>query len=177
MRNDLNGFFRSRFHSERGQVLLETVVTLPMIALLIGTALALLIFSVRFYRQNMADIELQSEIRLAMERIVEDASRSRSFSLEPVGSRLVLRRVHTGAVGSEDEVAYFLRDDVGTGAVRLCRNATNAPITGASRYGEVTITRFSCRRVGSRLRIELAGKSLVTKRTFSLNTEIFMGDG
>ena len=177
MRNVLKDYCR-----ERGQIFAETAIALPLIAALIVTVIGLFGFSWRFYRQNMADIELQSEIRLAMERIVEDASRSRSFVVESGtlsqirGSRLTFRRVNTGVAGSENEVTYFLRDDASGVETRLCRNASNAPITGASKYGEVTVTKFVCARDGARLRVELTGRSKLTGRDFSLCTEIYMGD-
>ena len=182
MRKFLSGLFPKA--RQRGQIFLELAVVLPVIVLLIGTAAMLFVFTVKTYRNTAADAELYAEIRIAMERIVEDAIRSKTFVIEPGtlsatrGSRLTLQRTRTGG-SNEDEVTYFLRDDAtlilpgGMSRARLCRNATNAPVVGGSNHGEVMITKFACRQKGRRLRVELTGQSAVTRRTYSLATEIF----
>ena len=175
MQKNLNVFSRN----EGGQVFLEFAVALPALTLLIVITVTTFIFCIKCYRNNLANLELQSEVRIAAERIVEDALRSKTFAIEKgtlsqtPGSRLLLKRVHTGTTGIEEEVTYFLRDDASGKEARLCRNAYNAPITGADNHSEVTITNFTCTQKGKCLRVEITGKSAVTDKTFSLVTGIY----
>ena len=166
---------KTKCDSERGQVLAEFAVSLPVLVMLLVTVGGIFLYAVQIYRQKTAETELISEISIAMERIAEDASTSSTFEIAGSGNDLTLYRGKINEDDREESVRYFVNNHAVYGAL-LCRNKNNEPITGANRSGEVVISSFNCSQDGSLLRIELTGKSVLVKREFTLCTAFFFPD-
>ena len=160
----MNDWCSMKINREKGVILAELAVSLPVLAVLLAIMGGVFVRTALLYRERAADNNLYGETRIAMERIAADAARAFDFDVSTDGERVVFH-YHGG-----DDVLYFLRRSDATRPT-LCRNNANEPVTGDSAIGEVIFERFFCKRDGAKvLRVEMTAKSTATGRSFSLTS-------
>ena len=159
---------------ESGFVLLEFLVSVPLLALLLGTLGVLSVFAARTFFSLYADMELHQEVQGAFVRVVGDASEAYSVRSSLAGRGVSLRkRSPSLQAGAPSEwVTYFVSEAART--KKLVYNDARQPITGDSRLAGVTITEFSWQEVAPLLQeFRLTGKSLLTGHTYTLSTRVY----
>lgn len=151
----------------RGFLLTELAVALSVFALLLTFLAFALMWSVRSFRQELADAELEQEMQIAAARIVESALLSDHIDERQRGIYEMRQWARTGAALDR----YWLSDE------NLVLNAATNPITGAFEGAGVHITAFCVEEdvhVPRLYHIEMRGESTVTGRTYSIATAVYL---
>ena len=158
---------------ERGQVLWEMMVSLPVIMLLLTSLGGGFLWLMGCYTKEMADLELTNEMRMSMAQVTDDMRYAKSISSAPID-------------GNYDQLTITLPDN--TKVIywvarynlswRLVRNSNNMPLTGESSLGKTDVVTFHCRNDSGYTdvwQIELAAASRLTGHKFSLRTAVYVG--
>ena len=152
---------------ERGVVLTELAVSLPIFALLLTFLVFALVWGWRSYQRTVADAELRQEMQIAAARIVESAllsDRIRERQRGVYEMRQLLSH-------QEPQDYYWLSDG------RLIFNVASFPITGAFSDAGVHITSFSVQPDAHAPRlyhIEMTGESVATGRSCTTATSVYL---
>lgn len=155
-----------RQKGERGFLLMELAVTLPIFVLLLTFLAFALLWSWRSYQHEIADAELQQEMQIAAARIVESALCSDHIGRQ---GRLYGMRQRVEEPISLDQ--YWLNDG------RLVYNAVTAPVTGGFVGARVHIDAFSVEedlRYPRLYHIKMTGTSVVTGHSYSITTSVYL---
>lgn len=164
--------------SERGFILLETLLSVPLLVVLLVTLGTMTVFGAREYLHILADAELQQEIQIAMQRIASDALEAKTIrrATGRESGIIIVKRIdplRTGYKSEETGVNYWLNNVEGT--KKLVKDSATAPMTGNHALASVNITEFSCVEVEPRLyRFRLVGRSWVTKHEYGISTAIYI---
>ncbi|SFT52409.1 hypothetical protein SAMN02910356_00891 [Selenomonas sp. GACV-9] len=168
---------------QKGFVVLEAAVSLPMLALLLTAAGAMVLWSIKYYFVVMADAELHQEVQIAFERVVEDALESKA--IEPnctfdYGYDFCKRSyVLTPVEAQEIRKVYWI--NLVEDTCKLVEGSdASAPMTGDSAMAEVTIRDFSCQEVSGHKGlyiIKLSGQSQRTGHVYTLETAVYLSLG
>ncbi|MFV0635143.1 hypothetical protein [Mitsuokella sp. WILCCON 0060] len=161
---------------ERGALLLDMMVSLPMLVLLLAGAAAVAALAFRSAFFLMADSELEQEIQMAVRQVADEARSS--YEVRWRGEGCVFRQYR----GVDDkgqstyQVSYWVnvtQDKIH----KLVWKDASRPLTGNHALAGVDITEFSCRKLAPRLvEIRLTGRSLVTKHRYTLKTVVYGPD-
>lgn len=167
---------------QKGFVLLEAAVSLPMLVLLLTAAGTMVLWSIKNYFLVMADAELQQEVGIAFQRVVEHALEAerivpnhseekgydickREFALPPSNwDNKPLRRT------------FWLHNMEGTRKLVDGIDAS-APMTGDSAMAEASIQDFSCQAEPGHeglYVIRLQGVSERTGHVYTLQTAVYL---
>lgn len=164
---------------QRGFVLLEAVISVPMIVMLLASLGTAALWGMHHYLSIMADAELQQEVQFAFERVVEDMLEAREIRPLPGDKQgyEIIKTLPADAAGKEQEVhlVYWLNTIQGTHKL-VCEDAS-APMTGDHSLAAVTITEFSCTPEAGAAGlyvIRLTGKSEVTEHVYTLQTAVYL---
>lgn len=152
---------------ERGVLLTELAVSLPIFTLLLTFLAFALVWSFQSFRRAIADAELQQEMQIAAARIVESALLSEEIRERPRGIYEMRQRMPDHLVLDR----YWLSNG------QLVFDYVTYPITGAYDGAVVHITAFSVQQdpLCPRLyHIEMTGESTVTGRTYRLTTAVYL---
>lgn len=165
-----------RSRDASGFILLDMLVSLPVLAFLLAAmgAMAVMAFRAAFFM--MADSELQQEVQMAIRQVADDARTSyalQGFSRQGKPGVTFLQycspddRPPDGRIPGTYRTQYWIHR---VGAVdKLVWNDVTRPLTGNHALAGVDITSFSCREIAPRLHeIRLTGRSRVTKRSYTL---------
>ena len=155
---------------ERGVVLTELAVSLPIFALLLTFLVFALVWGWRSYQRTAADAELRQEMQLAMARITESVLSSSYVAQDTQGIYRMRHSMEEKHVGTPLD-SYWL-----TGG-RLVYQTSAAPLTGGYAGAGVHISSFSIRPDAQCPRlyhIEMRGRSMVTGRTYMLTTSVYL---
>lgn len=157
---------------EKGFILLELLVSLPLLSLLLTAMSALFLFGMKQYFQQLAQVELQQEIQMSMQRIVADVSEAQAVQVENNGRYLCVYK-RPDINGVQKKTIYHLHT---MGAVRkLVQGDDNAaPMTGNHALAWVTITDFTCQENQGLVHLHLAGKSLMMEEAYEISTAVFI---
>ncbi|MBR5381589.1 MAG: hypothetical protein IK136_03100 [Oscillospiraceae bacterium] len=156
---------RRRWHAEeRGQGLLELLVSMPLVVILLialGTAFA---FGVRAYVFLMGDWELQKQVAFAMERMTTDLRYAENATVSGDTLRVLCRMTN--------ETAQWVEYTRTTEDMpRMMRSSQ--PMTGESSLGSIAMTRFTAETVGPRtIFLRLCGENRLTGHTYELETAV-----
>lgn len=161
---------------EEGFILLDLLVSFPLVTLLLTALAGLSFFAARSAFMLYADMELKQEVQGAFIRIVSDASSAysiRPFSLgHEHGVAFRKRSPALQDSASIEGAAYFVHE--AQRKRRLVYQDERQPITGDSQFAGVAITEFSWREISPLLQeFRLTGKSLVTGHSYSLATRVY----
>lgn len=165
---------------QRGFILWEAVVVLPLLTVLLLTMTTLFMWSMRLYFTTLADAELEQEVQMALARVREDVAVSMTVSpLNSSGQGFKLRRqrnpLRTNADSEAGDISYYLHEMTGT--YKLVRGDADAPLTGDHALAHVTITEFTVHRdenYGDVYKLRLTGKSEVTGHEYTLSTAVYL---
>ena len=168
---------RGRKLGEDGSSLLELAAALPVLVLLLCVLGYAFLWSMSRFRYELADWIMQEEVRGAMERVVEDARTSRQVIIETgrTGfSRIkLIKRAKTE--GGPVPFDIYSAEQPGGLIRKICKSSTSYPLTGDSIFTNMTIVRFHGEwKEPATLRIEMGGKSLVSRHQFHLQRDIFL---
>lgn len=176
--------------NERGFVLIEFVIALPMIILLLYGlgATTMKIFSVAKF--HVADYVLEVETQDALARITSDlraaysVKRSDAFSGEPIDNiEIVYLTLNSNSTSKNTIVVLYTQiyivDRTKTHGAYIYAQHQNkvksSPITGGNFFGDNVVTRLKYTKLDEKvLHVELEMESLVTGRSFKVATAVFM---
>ena len=168
-----------RIDRQRGFALLETVVSIPLLVMLLMALGATALWGMQHYLSILADAELQQEVQLAFERVVEDMLEAKEIRPLPGWQEgyAIYKTMPAENGGAEKTVwmTYKLNTIEGTHKL-VCEDAA-APMTGDHSLARVTITEFTCEPdagAAGLYRIRLTGKSEVTEHVYSLHTAVYL---
>ena len=152
---------------ETGMILAELAAGIPIIVLFLTFLMVAVLWSRQNYERQIADAELRQEMQIAAARIVESALLSDRIRERQRGvyemRQLLSHR--------EPQDYYWLSDG------RLIFNVASFPITGAFSDAGVHMTSFSVQPDAHAPRlyhIEMMGRSMVTGRTYTLTTSVYL---
>ena len=151
----------------RGGLLMELAVSLSICVLLLTFLAFALVWSWRSYQDEVADAELRQEMQMAAARIVESALLSDRIGQRQRGIFEMRQRTWD----HEPLDRYWLTKG------RLVHNAVTSPSTGSFGGAGVHIEAFSAREDAQRphlYHIEMRGVSVVTGRSYSLATSVYL---
>lgn len=161
-------------------ILYEAAVSIPIIAMLAMTAVAVSLWGMKVYFLQLADGELEQEVQMAFQRVVEDALTAEEIKIEPKGSNYVfvkkknpLKNVKDTA---EDLAIRYWVNEV-DGAKKLVRIRENFPLTGDHALAGVDITEFTISpdlQWPGIYHIRMTGKSGVTHHEYSLYSAVYV---
>lgn len=169
---------RASSEGERGSILLETILSVPLLVILLATLGTMVVFGAREYIHILADAELQQEIQIAFQRVTTDALEAKDITRaagRDSGITFVKRPnpLRTDYRGEEIKVNYWLNTVEGT--KKLVRESASAPMTGNHALAGISITEFSYHEVRPRLyQLRLRGHSGVTGHEYELSTAIYI---
>ena len=189
--------------NERGFVLIEFIIGLPLILILLWSLNNLFINTWQKYQYSVADFILRQEMESVMQRMVEDVKRAHYVDM--IQDNLYLR-YHK--LNKSDDFAFFnannpelkvikydstLSDSERMEKVRsitssategadYIRNmqeiyykSTNNPITGESILSKTQVTKFKTELVKDKLlKITLEAKSAVSGHSITLRTKVYI---
>lgn len=176
--------------SERGFVLIEFIIALPLIIfLLYGLGMATMkIFSTAKF--HVADYVLEVETQDALTRITNDlraaysVKRSNAFTGEPIDNiEIVYLTLNSNANLKNNIVVmytqiYSVQRARTHGAYIYAQHQNEvktSPITGGNFFGDNVVTRLQYTNPAEKvLHVELEMESLVTGRSFKVATAVFM---
>ena len=169
--------------NERGAILLETLISLPVIVFLISALGGCILWSFKTISWQKDDWELQQELHYAMERLAEDADRAEYAKITHLAEgdsvRLYYRHDISRAALEKSEpdvsVTYAKKDSGKYGEGRMIVEKSSMPMTGDSIFGRVNITKFRGDMVSPHImQVQMTGQSLLTKHEYTLETAVFM---
>lgn len=177
--------------NQRGFVLIEFVIALPLIILLIYSLSQMIIQTSKFAKIQAVDYVLQTEAHEILEQITRDARAASSVEYAGnVKNETIIFVFHTLTQNStvptavvRDTRRYIRHSKNYTEPVYHLyaqrQQAVTSPISGGNFLSDTSIEKlkFSTRKsdgVGKILHISLEIKSMETERAFKLNTSVFM---
>ena len=159
-----------RARGERGVVLTELAVSLPIFALLLTFLAFAVVWGWHSYQRTAADAELRQEMQIAMARITESILSSSYVAKDAQGIYRMRHSMEAKHVGTPLD-SYWL-----TGG-RLVYQTSAAPLTGGYAGAGVHISSFSiqpdaqCPRL---YHIEMTGESVATGRSCTTATSVYL---
>lgn len=170
---------------EQGHSLFELSLSLPIMILLTLSIGTLFLWTMKFFVYEMADWALQEEMCSAIERIAGDARaasrvriRHKQYSFDPLAyCDILLWKPRCFPTAEENRSYYLAEQPKSTGGLywKLYHNSDYEPITGDSIVGNTNLLKFHCEIIPpARLRIELKGRSLITRHNLEVKTELFL---
>ena len=160
-----------RARGERGVVLTELAVSLPIFALLLTFLVFALVWGWRSYQRTAADAELRQEMQIAAARIVESALLSDHIREYMTGVYEMRQRVRRADQSEQALDRYWLRNG------RIVLNYASFPITGSFAGAGVSVSAFSITPDlwNPRLyHIAITGTSTATGRTHRIETSVYL---
>lgn len=159
---------------ESGFVLLETLLAIPLAAMLLTAFLTAGLWGLRSYARILSDIELHEELSTAMQRVVEDMETAQSVKISSSkGNSLLTLRSWTENGRPGEILEYGRRYDYPTGTVKLVRDRASNPLTGDHVFARITVDRFFCEELRPHCyRVVLIGRSMVSQHRYRLTTMI-----
>ena len=186
--------------SERGIVLAEFAIALPLLILLLGSLGLVTLKALKIAREQAADYALETEAQYVMDRITADARAAHSTEIKSANGFDEIIFFCSGIgeyehddlkiAGVEKSMYYYrnvfdpriYRIDNREGGV-FCvyfkhsdDDTHTSPLTGENSYGRTYITKFKFTRNEKILHVTLGMKSLATDKKIELSTAVFMPD-
>ncbi len=148
-------------NDEKGQGLLELVISLPIIAVLLISLSTAFLYFLKLYTFSLSEFELQEQVRMPMERIVRELTYAEK--VEIYGN--TLRIWIWNDIGRQQSVTYSLDKS------KLFKDAQ--PLTGGNKLGDIMITKFRCvQKKPEVIFVEIEGRNRLTQHHFSLESAV-----
>lgn len=169
-----------RQRRQRGTVLIEAAVAIPLLAMLIMTAVTIFFWAVRSYFVQLADVELEQEVQMAFERLMGEAMKSEKiYRLTDSHGYAFVKKQDPLKIAKYDKPSfassYWLHKM--SGVDKLVSGDNDAPMTGDHALANVTITVFNITQDKEKpgiYHLQLTGKSLVTEHEYSLSSAVYL---
>lgn len=153
---------------------------IPLLALLVMTAVSIFFWAVRVYFVQLADIELEQEMQLSFQRVVEEGLKS--DDIQPSHHRHGIKffkkqnpLVDAVVPGETIATDYWLHTT--SGLSKLVLGSDNAPLTGDHALAGVNILEFTVDSDEDRpgvYYLHMVGKSEVTNHEYSLCSAVYL---
>ena len=183
----------NKIKNQRGFVLIEFIIALPLLVLLIYALAQMIIHVSKLAKIQTAEYVLENEAHEILERITQDARAASSVEyVESSGKEILIFVFHTSAMSSTEYIVdvrdtrRYIRyskkiEATSSGHKPIYhiyaqrQNSITSPITGENFLGNTSVEelKFSVREKNI-LHISLAIKSMETERTIKINTSVFM---
>lgn len=145
----------------RGICLTELLIALPLMAMLITGMIFMLMSMAKPYFLMRNNLEMQQQVRFAVDGIVRDITYGDTVYCEPNRLHIVTRRENSG------KIVYALDRSKKSG--RLMRD--NQPVTGTGGEENISITEFNYSKWNERtVFIELKAVHRLTNKEFAVET-------
>lgn len=181
----------TKIKNQRGFVLIEFVIALPLLILLIYALTQMIIQTSRVIKNQVADYVLQTEAHEILEQITRDARAASSVEYSSSAARETIIFVFHATAQSSDRNITDVRDT--RRYIRYSKPYTEpiyhlyaqrqqtvtAPISGNNFLSDTSIEKLefsthASEGIGKILHISLEIKSMETERKFKVNTSVFM---
>ncbi|SDP48841.1 hypothetical protein [Selenomonas ruminantium] len=161
-------------------IIYEAAVSIPIIAMLAMTAMAVFLWGIKTYFMQIADGELEQEVEIAFQELLEDSMSAVRIEKMPgkQGYEIVKKNNPLKPQKPDKEtfsVTYCLNEV--DGVVKLVCGGVRAPLTGNHALAPVDITDFAINEDEHQpgvYHLRLTGKSGVTKHEYSLCSAVFV---
>ncbi len=158
---------------------MEAAVSIPLLALLIMTAVTIFFWAVRMYLVQLADVELEQEVQMVFQRLMDEAQESEGIDKHPDGRGYVFVKKKDPLDQTARSKTYGRNYKLHTmeGVDKLVAEDNDAPLTGDHALAMVTITVFDIEEDEERpgiYRLQLTGESLVTQHEYSLSSAVYL---
>ena len=176
--------------NERGFILAEFVMAVPILILLLYVLGTLTLKTARIAREQVADYVLETEAQEVIDRITRDARAAQTVKVSPiVGSSdlyEIIFEYSTLDVGQAVNYPQKYRrevidtrrytvDNFHVIAKRVQDNYNSNPITGGNSYGDTKVTKLKFTEPAKNvLHITLEIESLVTNQKVKFTTAVYM---
>ena len=180
--------------SQRGIVLAEFAIALPLLILLLGALGIVTLNAFKIAREQVADYVLETETQNVIDRIAADARAAYYVEVKHADGQKLERIIficHANRVEGNDINFY----DIYTQRIYAVHSAAGQPrhiyfkrsnddnfrnpLTGENSYGNTFVTDFRVDEVklaDKILRVTLEMESVVTQKKIRLSTAVFMPD-
>ena len=179
--------------NERGFILAEFVIALPLLILLLYALVTLTLTAAKIAREQVADYVLETEAQEVIDRITADARAAQAVTVKKVAAyssgqefyeiMFVYSTIDNMKV--TDYPKHYLREVLDTRrytvdnyhiiSKRVEDNYNFNPITGGNFYGDTTVTQFEFAEIAKNvLHITLEMQSLVTNQKVKFSTAVYM---
>ena len=171
---------------QRGIILLETAISLPIMMLLLTAAVAMLLLSLRNYFRVLADAELHQEMQIAFTRMVQDSTEGRyitpyqqNYPGIEIHKRWYALRDYNG---STDLWNLYWIAEVRERKKLIWGADRSAPMTGDYSLAGVEIHEIAGEEQAAcpgLYVLRLTGRSVLTNHYYTLSTAVYlpMGEG
>lgn len=163
---------KKRQSNEHGFVLLEVLISLPLVSLLITAISMLFLFGMKQYFGELSKVELQQELQTSMNRITDDLHKA--HAIEPKTGKDTMHIIkQAGPSSSGGKLTYHL--NTVQGVCKLVQGKDDAgPMTGNHAMAQVTITDFSWQEEQGLVHLHLAGETKGKGETYEVSTAVFI---
>jgi len=170
-----------------GFILWETLVSLPLVVMLLGGCMTIFLWCMHMYFINLADAELVQEVQGAFVRIVEDGLRGEH--MVPVGQEEQVFEIlskadplakHTKKDDLRKDGKFHISYGLHTmeGTKKLIRGGRiEAPLTGDHALARVTIVEISADsdvNYPGIYKLRIKGRSEVTQHEYTLCSAVYL---
>lgn len=180
--------------TERGIVLAEFAIALPLLILLLGSLGIVTLNALKIAREQIADYALETEAQYVMDRITSDARATHKIEIgfsyaaiekiEFTYHAISTKKIGVGESGAESYVDVLDRRVYVVNKTNRFMNAkrkddgsaTN-PITGGNSYGKTFVTQFSFDKnklYDKILHVTLELQNSVTEQKVKFSTSVYM---
>ena len=166
---------------EAGFVFMEALIAMPVLVVLLMSAIGIFMFCMRAYFHQLADGELVQEVQGAFSVMVEDVLVGQYImpgDENSAGFYIIGRQnpLHTDSQpdGIKKE-SYWLHNMAGL--IKLVRGTVDAPLTGDHSLARVTIVEFSAvkdEHYPNVYKIRLTGRSEITNHEYTMCTAVYL---
>ena len=186
--------------SERGIVLAEFAIALPLLILLLGALGIVTLNALKIAREQVADYALETEAQYVMYRVTSDARAAHRVEITSFDSGrdeiyLIYHAVSPNIIGVKfydgenfidsveshidilDRRFYLIGNNFSINAKRHDDNILTNPITGGNSYGSTIVTQFKFdedKLSGKILHVTLELQNSVTNQKVRLCTSVYM---
>ncbi len=171
-----------RLRNEHGYVLLEALLSLPMMIFLMTLLGGIFLWMGKTAYIQLADWELENSMTIVMNRLVDDLVRAKQVDWYH-GVYDDNLRIYAHADGDPKSAEkfplvtklYARKRDGGHHRYRIIYQTASAPLTGSSILGNVYVSDFQCERVAPDiLHIICTGTSDRTNHSYTLETSVYL---
>lgn len=165
-----------RSSNEAGSVLLDMLVSLPVLVFLLAAmgAMAVMAFRAAFFL--IADSELQQEVQMAVRQMADEARVSYEVRACQINNRpgiiFYQRRSPDESLTSTFPAKYWIH--CVNSVDKLVWRDVSRPLTGNHSLAGVDVTELTCTELAPRLHeIRLTGRSRVTGHSYTLAVAVY----
>ena len=172
-------------NNQKGFVLIEFVIALPLILMLLYGLAETTLQIYRLAKAQAADYVLAVEAQEVLTRITEDLRASKTverklrFSNKEIDTLIIkyhtLKNDNSAIIDVIDQRVYKVGTNYNLHAKRQNDNSAKNPVTGGNFFGDTVINKLKYSLIGEKvIHIKLEMKSLETNNVVTLSTAVYM---